>query len=588
MSEPSELSAERQGEVKRRGLSFEPARRLNLALNMTDTQEISTSETVEYVGTLHEINSENATVALENVKSYGTENRKSPEDFIPPSDNFYEYIVFRGSDVKDLRIEEAPSAAKENKPPVPNDPAIMSSSGSRPPPQQQQAPAPVQRETPQQGPAPAQPPVSQSQSQNAPPPFTHHPQYPPFYPPPPAGWGRGGLPGPPFPGAPYGGPPPGWFPPQGQGFPPGPFPPYGYPPGPPGPLSQQFPQGQQGQQQGQKPAPIGPSGSKQTSPPPSALDKQPEPKSLAKPAAEMAAATVIKAPASTAEQKQPPADVKPAAEASSQATQAAAATKASQPTTKGNRIQPAIPLPSPAAAKASSANVSQQASSGTASLRDATQAATAAVAAAMAKLPAVTQTNGNANGIDNLTKKVNELRTTEPDRAPRQPSGSGGFAPRGGRGGRGGAARNASQKVEVPATDFDFESSNAKFNKEDLVKEAIAGSPLGEKEVASPIEPEAPATYNKATSFFDNISSDSKDRAESNGGRPGGREWRGEEQKKNVETFGEGSVDNGGYRGGYRGRGRGRGRGGFRGGRGYGGQNRGGYRGRGDSQAAQQ
>ena len=44
----------------------------------------------------------------------------------------------------------------------------------------------------------------------------------------------------------------------------------------------------------------------------------------------------------------------------------------------------------------------------------------------------------------------------------------------------------------------------------------------------------------------------------STGRRPGGREWRGEEQKKNFETFGQGSVDNG-YRGGYRGRGRGRG-----------------------------
>ncbi len=33
--------------------------------------------------------------------------------------------MFRGSDVKDLRIEEAP-AVKENKPPqVPNDPAIL-------------------------------------------------------------------------------------------------------------------------------------------------------------------------------------------------------------------------------------------------------------------------------------------------------------------------------------------------------------------------------------------------------------------------------------------------------------------------------
>jgi hypothetical protein len=65
-------------------------------------------------------------VALENVTSFGTEGRKSnPEEEIPPSDSVYEYIVFRGSDVKDLRIEEGP-AAKENKPPqVPNDPAIL-------------------------------------------------------------------------------------------------------------------------------------------------------------------------------------------------------------------------------------------------------------------------------------------------------------------------------------------------------------------------------------------------------------------------------------------------------------------------------
>jgi hypothetical protein len=79
-----------------------------------------------YVGTLHEINSENSTVALENVSSFGTEGRKdNPEEEIPPSDGVYEYIVFRGSDVKDLRIEDAP-AAKENKPPqVPNDPAIL-------------------------------------------------------------------------------------------------------------------------------------------------------------------------------------------------------------------------------------------------------------------------------------------------------------------------------------------------------------------------------------------------------------------------------------------------------------------------------
>ncbi len=65
-------------------------------------------------------------MALENVSSFGTEGRKSnPAEELPPSDSVYEYILFRGSDVKDLRIEEAP-AAKENKPPqVPNDPAIL-------------------------------------------------------------------------------------------------------------------------------------------------------------------------------------------------------------------------------------------------------------------------------------------------------------------------------------------------------------------------------------------------------------------------------------------------------------------------------
>lgn len=276
----------------------------------------------------------------------------------------------------------------------------------------------------------------------------------------------------------------------------------------------------------------------------------------------------------------------------SQSAATAAASKAAPTGPKSNRIQPVLPLQGPAAAKAplqgTAGNaVAPAAIQGSASLRDATEAATAAVAAAMAKLPAVSQTNGNA--MDNLTKKVNEMRTNDPIRAPRHPGSTGGFAPGRGRG-RGGA-RNMSAKVEVPTTDFDFETSNAKFNKHDLVKEAIAGSPLGEHPpVGSPDEAEAPLPgYNKSTSFFDNISSESKDRMEGGGGRPGGREWRGEEQKKNVETFGQGSVDNG-YRGGYRGRG-GR-RGGYRGrgfsGNGQPGRGRGGYRGRGDSQATEQ
>ncbi|KAL8952691.1 MAG: hypothetical protein Q9222_001390, partial [Ikaeria aurantiellina] len=85
--------------------------------------------------------------------------------------------------------------------------------------------------------------------------------------------------------------------------------------------------------------------------------------------------------------------------------------------------------------------------------------------------------------MDNLTNKVNEMRTNDNIRTSRQP-GTGGYAAghRGGRNNyRGNRARNDSQtkKVDVPATDYDFETANAKFNKEDLIKEAIAsGSPL--------------------------------------------------------------------------------------------------------------
>lgn len=77
-----------------------------------------------YVGTLHEINSENSTVALEQVVSFGTEGRR-PEDEVAASDYVYSYIVFRGSDVKDLRIEETPKKDTLPKQPVPDDPAIL-------------------------------------------------------------------------------------------------------------------------------------------------------------------------------------------------------------------------------------------------------------------------------------------------------------------------------------------------------------------------------------------------------------------------------------------------------------------------------
>ncbi|KAI9742439.1 MAG: hypothetical protein M1818_003973 [Claussenomyces sp. TS43310] len=536
------------------------------------------SEFIGYVGTLHEIDSNSSTVALENVTSFGTEGRKeNSEEEIPPSDSVYEYIVFRGSDVKDLRIEEAP-APKENKPPqVPNDPAILGS-GSRP---AQSQPAPRRPNQPQQ---PQQP----QQQQGPPPPqFPQNSQYPPhFYPPPPTQWGRGG---PGYPGMPPYGAPPAWMPPPGQGFPqPGPFPygPYGpYPPGPhPGPPVQQQPQ--------TKPSPIGPGGSRQQGlSGDSSVHKTAEPKETSKteqPAAELSS----NAPT-------PPLDSKPASaetqQAASQSAAAAATVITAKPAPvgpKNGRIVPALPLQSPAITKAplqgnatnaSRGAISQpSAAANRAAVADATQAATAAVAAAMAKLTPLPGQQNGGNAVDNLTKKVNEMRTNEPIRAPRQP-GAEGFSGRGGREGQRGRGRSGprqeTRKVEVPKTDFDFESSNAKFNKDDLVKEAIAGSPLHEKAPSaddSEVSNSVTGSYNKASSFFDDLSSEIKDRAEGTGQRLGGREWRGEEQKKNLETFGQGSVDNG-YGGGNRGRGRGRGGRG----RGYGGNRQSASRGRG-------
>ena len=85
-----------------------------------------------YFGTLHEINPEQSTIALEDVYSYGTEGRESsPEKFVSASQQKFDYIVFRGSDVKDIKIAEEEKENKQPEPPnVLNDPAIVVSSHS--------------------------------------------------------------------------------------------------------------------------------------------------------------------------------------------------------------------------------------------------------------------------------------------------------------------------------------------------------------------------------------------------------------------------------------------------------------------------
>ena len=56
-------------------------------------------------------------MTISNVKSHGTESRPNAIMPVEPSDEIYEFIIFRGNDIRDLTV-----TAKPNKF---NDPAIV-------------------------------------------------------------------------------------------------------------------------------------------------------------------------------------------------------------------------------------------------------------------------------------------------------------------------------------------------------------------------------------------------------------------------------------------------------------------------------
>ena len=81
-------------------------------------------KSIRYEGTLYSINEADATVALADVKSYGTEGRDKLEPmsaYVPPQDAVHPYLLFRGCDIKDLHVHEPtpPPAPVQQKPPEP-------------------------------------------------------------------------------------------------------------------------------------------------------------------------------------------------------------------------------------------------------------------------------------------------------------------------------------------------------------------------------------------------------------------------------------------------------------------------------------
>ncbi len=116
---------------------------------------------------MYSINEQNATVALQNVKTFGTEGRELAEEgciFVAPADTVHPYLLFRGQDIKDLHVHEQPAEEQptQTTEPTPTVPAVKEE--PKPPVATTKPPA-AQPSNPAKPPQPTQP--TKTTSENA-------------------------------------------------------------------------------------------------------------------------------------------------------------------------------------------------------------------------------------------------------------------------------------------------------------------------------------------------------------------------------------------------------------------------------------
>ncbi|KAL9974404.1 hypothetical protein ACROYT_G011430 [Oculina patagonica] len=403
---------------------------------------VSKSE-IRYEGILYSIDTKDAVVTLANVRSFGTEDRDAPKK-VPPREEVYEYIVFRGQDIKDLHVCEVP-ATKAAASQLPQDPAIVQSGSSRHPGSYSHFHTPV------------------------------------TYPLQPMNYG-------PF-GGPYGG-----YPPGGQhAHMPGPMQPH------PGMMGSMMPP------RIPTPPPVQPI--------PVARSHTPSPETV-----------LPTAPSSNNEQVK------------------VNETQDKSTTQQGTQTVHTKKRPS---SRPSSRRNSE----------DKTEAAQE-------------KKKQEAKDKENINKESGGTNQSALPQRQRQGGNRRTQGRRGGSSTRGSKPRTGGDPVKFEG-EFDFESSNAKFNKEEIEEELQQKlhenlritdevENTAENEVIHD-QPQSPVSfYDSSKSFFDSISCEANDRDKNRRAHPS---WQ-QERKVNMETFG---VTGGMRRGG---RGRGRGRGGYRGGRG--------------------